>query len=190
MVILKAASIAKPAILRKENNVLEHIGIHGALGGNAQLKYRQDKGACTGDPHIQERPSECQWADQGGQEEGEHASKEDRVERRSFEKSIELRGRFLCADLVVDDGAVNDMHLVQSTKSKATTTFNKVGFGRLGLLVTERADDDARQVDKLRLDFQDARSSDQLRLDSVRWCTERHESASELQKKVFSVDHC
>lgn len=97
----------------------------------------QEDSTHAGDPHVRERATEGERADQRRYEKCEDDSGEGAVDRLGIEQLIELNGGLLRADLVVDDAAVDLVNLMEASESEATAAFDKVRLGRPCFLVAE-----------------------------------------------------
>jgi hypothetical protein len=79
------------------------------------------------------------------------------------------------------------MHHFQVAEREMTRALDEVRLGCACLRVREGQKEDVREVDELGIDFEDARSGDELRLNAVRRSTEGHERTRELHNKLLAI---
>ena len=82
------------------------------LGTRADLHETEESCSSTSDPHIEERPSKRQRANEGGQAERQGATSDRTVERLRLHERFELFRCPASADLVVHNLAVDLMNVV------------------------------------------------------------------------------
>ena len=148
-------------------------------------KRKQRTQSATGKP-IDETTTKGHRSDNTRTEESQSDPLPDIVLLGRVEEFVNLPSTLRSFHLVVYNGLVDIVYLVEFSELETTRRLDKHRLRGLGLGITKRDNDDGWNMDELGIEFQDDRGGGELGFETMGWSTKGHQSLGQLQDELLS----